>query len=406
MAEKKVDIKLYKNQLFKLLYGMYHVRGDSSKGDRGVPVMIWSNPGMGKTSTVEFLGKQLGVYTECRSGNKSDPVDFSGIPHMVGEGENKTVRYSLPQYAKNLTSNPDGILFLDELTTCTPVIQVALLSIIQDCKFGDFEIPKSVFRVAAGNYNNLTGTHTMSLALMNRFCHIHYNMDIDFFRDGFVSGWQNFEMPKINKKEDQVDKILKYKLAVANFLKEQPDFLNQMPEDGISNEYDVAYPTQRSWENAVKILAVLDENETGYIEELVKGVIGMDAGNFFMKFLQDYKGLGINIPDYADCPEKFRLPYPDRHDHVSQIMSSLVYYLNNEPQKYFELWVHVLNVLHNEGEKYGKYASYDNFIMRFLFPNIKMLLETKTINPPTKLKELKNRIPCYNLLGLLTSESR
>jgi MoxR-like ATPase len=41
-----------------------------------------------------------------------------------------------------MKENPNGILFFDEITTCSPVIQVALLSIIQDSQFGEFEIPK------------------------------------------------------------------------------------------------------------------------------------------------------------------------------------------------------------------------------------------------------------------------
>ncbi|MCL2441214.1 MAG: AAA family ATPase, partial [Treponema sp.] len=139
-----------KNQLYKLLYGLYHTK---------VPTMIWGNPGGGKTSTVNFIGKNLNVPTVIRSGNKSDPVDFSGIPYLIdcvsAEG-GKALRYSEPKYVQIMKESPNGILFFDEVTTCSPVIQVALLSIIQDCQFGEFEIPKSIFRVAAGNYNNIT----------------------------------------------------------------------------------------------------------------------------------------------------------------------------------------------------------------------------------------------------------
>ena len=158
-----------------------------------------------------------------------------------------------------MKGNPNGLLFFDEITTCSPVIQVALLSIIQDCQFGEFEIPKTIYRVAAGNYNNITGTHNMSLALMNRFCHIFYNMNIDFFMEGFVSGWKNYQRCKINNAADQIDKTLKYRLAVRNFVKQHPDFMNAFPTDGsVSDPNEFAYPTPRSWEMVVKILSVLD----------------------------------------------------------------------------------------------------------------------------------------------------
>jgi MoxR-like ATPase len=157
-----------KNALFKLMHGLYHTK---------VPTMIWSDPGRGKTSTVKFVGNKLGVPVEMRSGNKSDPTDFSGIPYLMeqkGEGTagEKVLNFSEPKYVRIMKNNPNGILFFDEITTCPPVIQSALLSIIQDCEFGEFSIPDTIFRVAAGNYNTVAGTQTMSLALMNRFCHI------------------------------------------------------------------------------------------------------------------------------------------------------------------------------------------------------------------------------------------
>ena len=376
-----------KNQLFKLLFGLYYTK---------VPTMIWGNPGGGKTSTVNFLGKTLGKQTEIRSGNKSDPTDFSGIPYLIdastGDG-GKTLRFSEPKYVQMMKGNPDGILFFDEITTCSPVIQVALLSIIQDCQFGEFEIPKTIYRVAAGNYNNITGTHNMSLALMNRFCHIFYDINIDSFMDGFVSGWQNYEQCKINKTEDQIDKTLKYRLAITNFIRQQPDLMDAFPNGGaISDPHEFAYPTPRSWEMVVKILSILDENNPEFTEELVKGCIGEAAANFFIKYLQDDKGLEINIPDFIGKEELFSLPYPDRHDHVSQIMASMVYYLEQDPKKYLKLWIQVINVLHEK--------AYDNLIMKYFLANIRLLLNSKTIQPG-ELKDLSQQISCYDLLGLV-----
>jgi len=392
---KQAKVSVYnwnKNQLHKLLYGLYHTK---------VPTMIWGNPGGGKTSTVAFLGKTLGVPTAIRSGNKSDPTDFSGIPYLTDAEGGKLLKYSEPKYVQMMKSNPNGILFFDEITTCSPVIQVALLSIIQDCQFGEFEIPTSIYRVAAGNYNNITGTHNMSLALMNRFCHIFYDMDMDFFLDGFVSGWQNYENCKINSSREQIDKTLYYRLAVTNFVKQQPDLLNAFPADGaVSDPHEFAYPTPRSWELIVKILSVLDNNEESYFTELIKGCIGETTGNFFIKFLQDNKGLEIDIPGFVGKEKDFRLPYPDRHDHVSQIMASVVYYLNDNPNRYLELWIQVINVLHNKDNVYGDYASYDSLIMKYLFPNVKMLLG-KNIIKPADIREFSKRIPCYNLIGLI-----
>jgi predicted nucleic-acid-binding protein len=266
------------------------------------------------------------------------------------------------------------------------------LSIIQDCQFGEFEIPKTIYRVAAGNYNNITGTHNMSLALMNRFCHIFYNMNIDFFMDGFVSDFKNYEEAKINDEEQIISNENKYRLAVVNFVKQHPEFLDAFPVDGtISDPSEFAYPTPRSWEMVVKILSVLDENEPIYIEELVKGCIGDAAGTLFIKFIKSYKGLEIDIPSLVGKENEFRLPYPDRPDHVSQIMSSVVYYLEHDPKKYMELWIKVINVLHDE--------KFDSLIMKYLSSNIKYLLSSKTLYSED-IREFSKRIPCYDLLQI------
>ena len=396
MPRKKIETYTQsKNQLFKLLYGLYHTK---------VPAMIWGNPGGGKTSTVSFLGQTLGVPTEIRSGNKSDPTDFSGIPYLSGkDADERVLIFSEPKYARIMKNNPNGILFFDEITTCSPMIQVALLSIIQDCQFGEFEIPKSIFRIAAGNYSNITGTHNMSLALMNRFCHIFYEMDIDFFTDGFVSGWKNYEECRINSPEEQVDKVLKYRLAVVDFVKKNPDYLNSFPTDGVAGDArEFAYSTPRSWEMTVKILSVLDSNESSFIEELVKGCIGEDAGSFFMKYINGNKKkslLDVDLPSYVGREDEFLLPNPDRHDQASHLMSSMVYYLEHDPHKYMDLWIRIVNVLHNKDNAFGDYGSYDNLIMKYIFKNVKLLLEKQCILPG-EVRAFSKRISCYNLLGL------
>ncbi|MDR2596012.1 MAG: hypothetical protein LBC76_01705 [Treponema sp.] len=167
--------------------------------------------------------------------------------------------------------------------------------------------------------------------------------------------------------------------------------------------HEFAYPTPRSWEMVVKILSVLDENEPVYIEELVKGCIGDAAGNLFIKFIKDYKGLEVDIPYFVGKEKDFRLPYPDSHDHVSQIMASVVFYLEHDTKKYLELWIQVIKVLHNENNIYGNYASYDNLIMKYLFSNMKHLLDSKTLDQKD-IREFSKRIPCWNLLHITALE--
>jgi hypothetical protein len=147
-------------------------------------------------------------------------------------------------------------------------------------------------------------------------------------------------------------------------------------------------------------MSVLDQNEGDYIAERVKGCVGETAGAYFLNFSLENKGLGIDIPSFVGKEDKFFLPEPERHDHVSRIMAVVVYYLEHEPKKYLNLWLRTLDVLHNENERFGKYAAYDNFIMKYLYANIKHLLNSKAV-APKDLKELSKKIPCYDLLGAI-----
>ncbi|MCL2128857.1 MAG: AAA family ATPase [Treponema sp.] len=372
------------------IVGMYHT---------GIPLMIWGPPGNGKTSACKSAAIQIGTDMITVIASVSEASDIGGIPY-IGEAESPTgkIRKELhaasPYYIKKANEKEGQLIFLDELTTAPPSVQAPLLNLVLnkaiESPIGRFTVPDSTYIVAAGNYNNVVGTHNMSMALMNRFTHLHHRVNIELLREGFVSGWKNDVNIKINSKSEQIDKLLKYRLAFSNFIKAQPDLAEKMPEELIV-ETDVAYPTPRSWEFATIILSVLDQNAFELLEELVYGTVGIEAGRHFMRFIQDYKGLEIDIPALAGKEDEFKLPYPDRHDHVSQIMSSVVYYLNEDPFKYKELWVKTVNTLHDH--------NYDGIIMKYLLSSIRHLLNSGAVKRE-ELKAFKDRVKAYDLLGL------
>jgi hypothetical protein len=402
--------------LFKILYGMYYTK---------IPVMIYGDPGEGKTSTIKFLSNKLNIKNSIISGNKSDPTDINGVRYLEDlaykddEGliqHKKVMKIAIPQKFQVLIDNPDAILFIDEINTCPKMIKNALLGVIQDCDCGEFEIPNSIFRVAAGNYNTISGVTDTNLALTNRFCNIFYTMKLDFFREGVLSDWNNYDVPKINSKDDQVDKEIKYRLALCDFLKQQPDFFKGFPEGGeIVDPLDVSYMTPRSWVNAIKILSVLDSNwvkpdgtydSTGfdYLKELISGCVGFPAGNAFMKFLMDYKGLGVDMPYFSTHVKEFKLPFPNRMDHVYQIMGTLQYYFTRFPKEYYELWKQVLFVLHNrndvtgEDNLYGDYPPYDALIIKYLYKNVCFLCNKKNtwFDRKKETMWMTKNLPCWN----------
>lgn len=373
--------------LFKVLYGMSFTE---------IPVMVFSDPGMGKSSIMRSLAQIKGVNLYMKSANKLTDVEVMGIPYTQDTHSGKELKYSTPEYIKELNSD-NGILFFDELTTAPTSIQKMLLTIIQDCEFNEFTIPKSTFRVAAGNYNNVVGTEQMSMALMNRFANFHWDFDLKDFSDGFTSGWNNYEIPIINPKEVREGKELNYKNIVVEFLKAHPTEGYKMPEE-IIDRMDVSFPTPRSWDNLTVALSVLDGNDEEYIKCIIDSLIGPSTGSLFYKYMKKNNVSRIDITQCLGKEDSFYLPDPDKHDQVSYIMKSLMFYMNKDALKYKELWIRVNNLLHNKDNKYGDYIPYDTLVMQYITAGIDKLFRTcQSVEEKSLLiKELYSKIDDWN----------
>ena len=61
----------------------------------GVPVLLWGDPGTGKTATVERYATEAGWAMVSVIASLHDPTDFSGLPVRDGA----SVRYLPPEWA-------------------------------------------------------------------------------------------------------------------------------------------------------------------------------------------------------------------------------------------------------------------------------------------------------------------
>lgn len=372
--------------MYKILHGMSYT---------GIPTMIFGDPGIGKSSIIRYLGKVKKVPTFIKSANKLTDVEVMGIPYTCDvksaanngvEQYTKDLKYSLPKYIKDLQNEPNGILFFDEITTAPESIQTMLLTIIQDCEFNEFQIPKTSFRVAAGNYNNVIGTKQMSLALMNRFANFHWSVNADTFVDGFTSGWTDYEEAIINEdKEEILKKDLRYRNIIGNFVKSHKDYVHKMPEE-IIDPTDVSFPTPRSWENVAIALSILDGNDEDYQKCIINAIIGPDAGNLFWNFLKTENHFEMDLNQFLGKEKTFKIPDPDKHDQVHYIMKSIMYLMTKDAKKYLELWKVITNTLHNKDDKYGKYTGYDGVIMKYINAAVQLIMDScSDINEKSKV---------------------
>lgn len=152
-----------------------------------VPVLIVSNPGVGKSTTVELFAKIRGYELVMLRGNSSSPEDIMG--YDVPKGDKEKAVHTRPTWFDELMENAvagkKSLLFLDELTTANEYVQAALLHLVFERKCGAEKLPDDTLIVAAGNYfQNLSNTMTVLPPMMNRF--MIYNVvptvnDLDCF---------------------------------------------------------------------------------------------------------------------------------------------------------------------------------------------------------------------------------
>src|SRR3954471_6329845 len=91
-----------------------------------VPMLLWGDPGTGKSSVVRALAADLGIPHEVVIASIREPSDFAGLP-VVADG---SVRFAPPSWARRLADEGRGVLFLDELSTAPPAVQAALLRVV------------------------------------------------------------------------------------------------------------------------------------------------------------------------------------------------------------------------------------------------------------------------------------
>ncbi len=240
-----------------------------------VPVMLWGQPGVGKSDIVrQFAARTPGAFLNLLTGKKErkvfdvrlallDPTDLRGIPYY--DPEAKTARWGqsciLPMMGKE--EDEDAVLFLDEINSAPPVIQAAAYQLVLDRKVGEYELPKGVTIIAAGNRQSDKGVvFQMPTPLLNRFAHIDFDVSNE--------DWINFAVSA------------SIHPSIIGFIDFKKDMLNKFDSRGKS----MAFATPRAWaflDRVLRAAEVAGTKET-MIRKLVEGVVGEGAAVEFMSY--------------------------------------------------------------------------------------------------------------------------
>jgi len=282
-----------------------------------VPVLVWGQPGTGKTAVLNEYGASWGYHVETIVGSNREPTDFMGYPI---EQDGETV-YSTLAWASRLNAANKGILFLDELTTCAPSVQRVMLRIVQERFVGDTKLSDGVAIVAAANPpETAVDGYPLAPPVANRFMHLDWEFSDDTWPDGFVGDFAFVDSPALDAmlNAGKPSERIKARSLVLAFLKTRPDLRQRVPDD-----LDLAgrgWPSRRSWDNAASVLAQLHADDTEAILLAMKGCVGDAAATEFVAWMI--------ASDLYDPMEVLRDPsivdWKTRPDRIFALMSAVV----------------------------------------------------------------------------------
>ncbi|MGW9376227.1 sigma 54-interacting transcriptional regulator [Streptomyces xanthophaeus] len=270
------------------------------------PVLLWGEPGIGKSAGMHRLAVSLGVELETVIASVHEPSDFAGLP-VVGEDPATTgVPMAPPDWAVRLARTGHGLLFFDELSSAPPAVQAALLRVVLERRVGSLALPAAVRIVAAANppASAADGWH-LSPPLANRFVHLDWTHDPRTVARGMAGTWPEAAVPAVDPARVP-GSVARARGAVSGFLTARPGLVHQMPAGAADRGR--AWPSPRTWEMALRMLA------TGYaaavgreaLAAALTGAVGEAPGIELLSYLEH-----LDLPDpdrvLAD-PEAFALP--------------------------------------------------------------------------------------------------
>ena len=276
------------------------VLADDKTSSKLPPVMVWGAPGVGKSTIVKSLAKEMGVgFVDVRLA-QMESIDIRGLP--LPDKDKHCVQW-LPSSIFPTDNSKGGIIFLDELSAAPKDVQVASYELILDRQLGGgdiYKVPSKWIIVAAGNRScDRAVSTTMSSALANRMMHLEIEANA----------------------EDWVAWAVAHDIhpTVVGFINFKPQLLLSVDDQNLER----GFPTPRSWERVSEMCKIL-KNEV-LLRKAVYGLIGVPAGQQFMEF---YK-LSSEMDNVLDMmlDEKKPVKVPSRDDLKYAMTSAMVYHL-------------------------------------------------------------------------------
>lgn len=305
----------------------------------GDPVLLWGEPGTGKSAVIQSVCKVLKRPVEVVIGSIRDATDIGGIPFRTATG----VRLAPPEWAVRSAADGEAVVLFDELTTSAAEVQAAMLSVILERRVGDLTLPSTVSFVAAANPAGSGGFRPLSVPLANRFCHLDWVTDVRGWASALRSGWPLPTIPMVPVERRQANEV--WRDRIAAFICRRPELLQSGPDE----ERSRAWASQRSWTMAARLASAADAAGASrdVLFLLISGCVGEGRAVEFLAFVADSD---LVDPESA-LDDPWNVAIPERADRCHALLHSVAGALGSHPseERWRSAWTLVTRVATSRG---------------------------------------------------------
>lgn len=319
--------------------------------------LAWGEPGTGKTRTVEAFARANKRRCISVSLSQHEPSDIGGYPRAERDSEGDGyVEFVLPKFLYDckkpskrtveeaqlgFAEYPKSVLFLDELTTCSPATQGAALRLMTHAK----EIlGEDTWVISAANPPGCAANgFALEPPMVNRLYHHDWEVDAKKWCDAMLSGFPDGEYPILP--ENWKLEIPKARAFIAAFLGRYSNYTQKMPKK-TSDQQDhgsaCAWASFRSWDNASILFAAANslgysstkENMSPVCSTLLRGTVGEDVCHKFFEWKHS-----CIFPSWAETKKLIkagkltRSEFPDKKssDKVMAYLATMYHEVSQNP---------------------------------------------------------------------------
>ncbi|MFE9841583.1 AAA family ATPase [Streptomyces goshikiensis] len=294
-----------------------------------LPVLLWGEPGIGKTAALTQLAESLDLPLTTVIASVHEPSDFSGLPVIGDDPTVQGVPMAPPDWAVRLVRAGRGLLFLDELSTAPPAVQAALLRLVLERRIGALRLPPGVRIVAAANpRSSAADGWELSPPLANRFVHLRWTHDHEVVVRGLGGTWPRATLPRLDP-ERLTRAVDLARRAVCGLLTTRPTLVHRLP--GGESGRGGPWPSPRSWDMTLRLIAFATAagSSREVLSLLVRGSVGDGPG------LELLAGLDrMELPDPEELlADPAGAALPERGDLRQAVLDGVVEAVRRRPER-------------------------------------------------------------------------